>query len=98
MLFRSRIISGAEVENKEQIKFNDDVIYLKVDCDFSLYVDNAKFYYSFDNSNWQEIGDNFKMLYELTHFMGYRFAIFNYATKSAGGFVDVDFFDYSNTK
>jgi hypothetical protein len=28
-------------------------------------------------------------------FMGSKFAIFNYATKKAGGFVDVDSFAYS---
>ena len=27
-------------------------------------------------------------------FMGTRFAIFNYATKTSGGYVDVDFFHY----
>jgi arabinoxylan arabinofuranohydrolase len=27
--------------------------------------------------------------------MGSKFAIFNYATKKAGGYVDVDFFRYS---
>ena len=28
-------------------------------------------------------------------FMGTRFAIYNYATKSAGGYVDIDCFGYS---
>jgi xylan 1,4-beta-xylosidase len=28
--------------------------------------------------------------------MGYRFALFNYATESAGGFVDFDFFSVDN--
>jgi len=93
-----RIISGAENESKEQVKFSEDVIYLRIDCDFSLYVDNAKFYYSFDKTDWKEIGEDFKMLYELTHFMGYRYAIFNYASKSAGGYVDIDFFEYNNEK
>lgn len=27
-------------------------------------------------------------------FMGTRFAIFNYATKTVGGQIDVDYFDY----
>jgi hypothetical protein len=27
--------------------------------------------------------------------MGYRFALFNYATKTAGGFVDFDYFRVS---
>ena len=28
--------------------------------------------------------------------MGYRFALFNYATKTAGGFVDFDYFRVGN--
>ncbi|MDB5245618.1 MAG: glycosyl hydrolase 43 family protein, partial [Segetibacter sp.] len=30
--------------------------------------------------------------YTLPHFMGYRFALFNYATKNVGGSVDFDYF------
>jgi hypothetical protein len=30
--------------------------------------------------------------YTLRHFMGYRFALFNFATKTAGGFVEFDYF------
>jgi hypothetical protein len=32
------------------------------------------------------------MEYTLPHFMGYRFGLFNYATKNVGGVVDFDFF------
>jgi hypothetical protein len=32
------------------------------------------------------------MKYELTHFVGYRYGLFNFGTKSAGGYVDFDFF------
>ncbi|WP_373730459.1 hypothetical protein, partial [Bacteroides heparinolyticus] len=28
----------------------------------------------------------------MPHFMGYRFALFNYATRKAGGHVDFDYF------
>ena len=36
------------------------------------------------------------MAYTLPHFMGYRFALFNFATKTAGGFVDFDYFHVSD--
>jgi arabinoxylan arabinofuranohydrolase len=36
------------------------------------------------------------MIYNLVHFMGNRFAIYNYATKTAGGYVDIDFFNYAS--
>jgi len=31
------------------------------------------------------------------HFMGYRFALFNFATKSTGGSADFDFFHITNS-
>lgn len=34
--------------------------------------------------------------HSLPHFMGYRFALFNYATETAGGFVDFDYFRVSD--
>ena len=40
----------------------------------------------------QPIGTQLKMAYTLPHFMGYRFGLFNYATKNAGGYADFDFF------
>ena len=37
------------------------------------------------------------MSYSLSHFVGYRFALFNYATQAAGGFVDFDCFRVGDT-
>src|SRR5699024_4773110 len=42
------------------------------------------------------IGDTLQMEYTLPHFMGYRFALFNYATQDTGGFVDFDYFRVSD--
>ena len=36
------------------------------------------------------------MNYYGTHFMGYRFGIFNFAKQQSGGYVDVDFFRVGN--
>jgi hypothetical protein len=36
-------------------------------------------------------------VYTLPHFIGYRFALFNYATKTLGGIVDFDYFRVSDT-
>ena len=41
---------------------------------------------------WIPIGTQLKMAYMLPHFMGYRFTLFNYATKNVGGFADFDWF------
>jgi beta-xylosidase len=68
------------------------VVFLKADCDFTDRTDKAKFYYSLDGKNWVAIGSVLQMAYTLPHFMGYRFGLFNYATKEAGGYVDFDWF------
>ena len=36
------------------------------------------------------------MSYTLPHFMGYRFGLFNYATKTSGGFADFDYLRLSD--
>ncbi|WP_372490047.1 hypothetical protein [Chitinophaga sedimenti] len=35
------------------------------------------------------------MAYTIPHFMGYRFGLFNYATKTAGGYADFDYYRIS---
>jgi hypothetical protein len=45
---------------------------------------------------WTTIGTPLQMVYSLAHFVGYRFALFNYSTKAAGGFVDFDYFRVGN--
>lgn len=87
----------------EETNLNGDEIYLKVDFKFnnvdgdlniSYNLDKANFYYSYDGSNWTKIGNELSMSYDLKLFTGYRSGIYSYATKTTGGYVDVDFFDY----
>ena len=68
-----------------------DIVYLKEDFNFAG-GDKVTFYYSFDGSTWTQLGDSMQLSYELKHFMGSKFAIFNYATKSTGGYADFDYF------
>jgi beta-xylosidase len=67
-------------------------VYLKVDCDFTDKRDEAVFSYSLDGQDWKPFGNTLHMKYTLTHFMGARFALFNYASKQSGGYVDFDYF------
>lgn len=53
---------------------------------------NAQFYWSTDGNTFTQIGGNFAMKTEWQFFMGYRYGIFNYATKSLGGSVVVNSF------
>jgi beta-xylosidase len=77
------------------VPLSGKVVFLKMDCDFKKRSDKACFFYSLDGHKWTAIGKPLQMAYTLPHFMGYRFALFNYATKAAGGFVDFDYFRVS---
>ena len=83
--------SGSVVE-MERVPITQQTVYLKADCDFRDRTDIAYFYYSLDGKLWSPIGSKLKMEYTIPHFMGYRFGLFNYATKEIGGFVDFDWF------
>ncbi|MDI9477368.1 MAG: glycoside hydrolase 43 family protein [Bacillota bacterium] len=87
--------SGTPVE-VESIPITEDRVYFRVDCDFHEQKDLAYFYYSLDGQHWQSIGDTLQMSYTIPHFMGYRYALFNYATIDTGGYVDFDYFRISD--
>jgi beta-xylosidase len=74
------------------VPLDQNKVFLRIDCDFTNMKDEALFYYSLDGKNWLPIGNTLKMKYKLTHFMGYRFGLFNYATKEKGGYADFDWF------
>ncbi|WMI69023.1 glycoside hydrolase 43 family protein [Mangrovimonas sp. YM274] len=74
------------------IPLNQKEVYLKVSMDFRNKTDKAYFYFSLNGTDWKPIGNSLQMAYTLPHFMGYRFAIFSYATQTTGGFVDIDWF------
>ena len=70
-------------------------IWLRIDGDFQpRHNDVANFYYSLDGMEWKQIGTkNYRCIFDYRRFfMGSKFAIFNYATKKAGGYIDVDEF------
>ncbi|MGC8824569.1 MAG: glycoside hydrolase family 43 protein [Bacteroidales bacterium] len=79
-------------EEIESVPLKQNIVYFKANCNFTNMVDTARFYYSLDNKAWKPIGNTLKMTYNLAHFMGYRFGLFNYATKITGGYVDFDWF------
>ncbi len=76
---------------KASVDCTSNIVYLKEDFNFAG-GDKVTFYYSFDGNTWTQLGDPMQLSYELTHFMGSKFAIFNYATKSTGGYADFDYF------
>lgn len=104
---RPRNIERVDVEVLEEVALNlkskkatdtrkpQQLIWLRVHGDFNENRDMASFSYSTDGENFVSIGREVKMVFDYQrHFMGTKFAIFNYATKKTGGYVDVDSFKY----
>ncbi|MDQ6417896.1 family 43 glycosylhydrolase [Paenibacillus sp. LHD-117] len=83
--------TGSAVE-AASVPLTQDRVYFKTEFDYKNGTDKAYFYYSLDGADWTAIGDILQLRYTLPHFMGYRFALFNYATISTGGQVDFDYF------
>lgn len=95
---RDRRTEPVEVES---VELTQSKVYLRAVCDFREKAgggqnDTARFFYSLDGKLWTAIGDTLQMRYTLPHFMGYRFGLFNYATKQPGGYAEFDFFRISD--
>ncbi len=90
-----RNVERVDVEVIEQVQLKAKEVYLKIHADFNQGRDMAAFSYSTDGQKWNTIGREIAMRFDyLRHFMGTKFAIFNYATKQLGGYVDVDWFHF----
>ncbi|RZT10640.1 Beta-xylosidase [Duganella sp. CF402] len=64
-------------------------LWLRAECDFMT--EKARFSYSTDGENFQPIGQEFTMIFQLTTFQGVRYALFNYNTgEQNGGAADFD--------
>lgn len=74
------------------VPLGQNIVYLRIDFDFTNRTDKAYFYYSLNGTTWTALGSTLQMNYDLEHFTGYRFGLFSYATKSSGGYADFDFF------
>ena len=74
-------------------------VWLRIDGDFNVGRDIATFYYSLDGGQWTKIGSDYKMQFDYRRFfMGSKYAIFCYATKRTGGYVDINQFTYQRNK
>ena len=88
------------VDLTKQVNAKQPKIWLRLDGDFRPGqrggTDAANFFYSLDGDHWTQIGTkDYRMIFDYRRFfMGSKFGIFNYATKKAGGYVDVDYFKY----
>ena len=98
---REKAVTNVDEKVIESIPLSSKKLWLRLDGDFQPgHHDVANFFYSLDGEQWTQIGTkNYRMSFDYRRFfMGTKFGIFNYATKKAGGYVDVDFFRYSKNE
>lgn len=96
---KSLVMVSAASDSPQEIAsvpLERSVVHMKIECDFRPGADKARFFYSLDGKTWEAIGESLQMVYTLPHFMGYRFGLFNFATKAAGGYADFDYFRLSD--
>ncbi len=85
----------AEVPLKFKNKKEQNV-FLRVNGDFNPGRDMASFAYSMNGEDWNDFEQEIPMRFDyMRHFMGTKFALFNYATKQTGGHVDFDWFHFA---
>lgn len=64
-----KAILKVDAVEEERIGLDQNMIYLRIDCDFSQHRDLATFYYSLDNRKWIKVGQDFKMKFDFTKFL-----------------------------
>ncbi|RYE34265.1 MAG: glycosyl hydrolase 43 family protein [Sphingobacteriaceae bacterium] len=84
--------STGKPEEVQTIPLTQKTVYLKAECNFADKKDTAVFLYSFDSKTWTKIGTPLRMAYTIPQFIGYRFALFNYAKKMLGGYADFNYY------
>ena len=93
---KDKRVTDVEVKEKERVECKKKIVYLRIDGDFTRGKDEATFFYSYDGTDWKQLGEPCRMEFDYRKlFMGNKFAVFNYATKSLGGYVDIDYFEYN---
>ncbi|MDR7295120.1 beta-xylosidase [Pelomonas aquatica] len=93
---RSLVMVSADSDKPEEIAaipLAGNTVHLKVESEFEPAPEVARFSYSLDGKTWTPIGRPSRLTYSYpTHFMGYRYGLFFYSTKTAGGRVDFDYY------
>ena len=89
-------IADVHTEELARIPIKGRRVYLRIGATFGRPRDMATFAYSTDGKHYTTVGRPVRMSFDYRRmFMGSKFAIFNYATKQTGGYVDVLDFDYT---
>lgn len=74
------------------IQLNQDRVWLKSECDFLT--EKAQFFYSLDGNNYESLGNEFTMIFQLRTFQGVRYSLFHYnMNNEEGGYADFNEFN-----
>jgi len=87
------INNGMEME---AVPLTSTVIYLNATAQYGS--DTCIFSYSTDNKKFTRLGDALYMKFNLSMLIGNKFGLFNYATKTPGGYIDIDWFKMEAAK
>ena len=95
VLNQQKQVTDNKVTEKARVDIKGKQVWLRIHGDFNRGRDMATFEYSLDGKTFQPLGGEFKMRFDYRRlFMGTRYAVFNYATKTKGGQVKVKNFQF----
>jgi beta-xylosidase len=77
-------------ETVDSVSLPSTTVYLRTIASNSS--SKVSFEYSLDNKTFKRLGNELAMKFSLKIFTGNKFCLFNYPTKSVGGYVDFDWF------
>lgn len=77
-------------ETYKEVELTDNIVYLRGAIKYGE--NKAMFYYSTDGKTWKKLGGDTSQSFNLSVFVGSRFGLFCYSTKTAGGSADFDWF------
>ena len=96
---KGHTIADVHTEELARIPIKGRRVYLRINATFGRPRDMATFAYSTDGKHYTSVGRPVRMSFDYRRmFMGSKFAIFNYATRQTGGYVDVLNFDYNTQR
>ena len=84
------VIMVNDGKTMDSVLINTSTIYFRTIA--SNGSSKASFQYSTDNKFFKSLGNDLTMRFSLKIFTGNKFCLFNYATNTLGGYVDVDWF------
>ena len=97
LVMRGRATDGEfkEIEHEyASIPLESGVVTLKATCEFGHGKEFCEFWY-LANDEWKQLGTKHHVRFDLRHFTGCRFGLYNYSTKQLGGEAKFSHFVYN---